>query len=174
MGKHSSAVRLAPTLPTRLDRQNLRDHHFSALRGHWAVHLPRLPARIQLLGVWIQKVSEQPAAVWWASGQVGLHSDVQAQIRFGLERAKKTGSPEIRKAWWYIFEAWETLRHDFHRGWFILKASIDRDGWTSAAVRRVRVDLSALSHGRETSWRGAKTSRKQGRCFPQRYGAAKR
>jgi SIR2-like domain len=121
--------------PTRLDRQSLRDDHFAALRGHWAVNVPRLPARLGQLGVWIQKVSHQPAAVWWASGQVGLHPDIQAQIRFGLERAKKTGSPEIRKAWRYIFEAWETPKNDFNRGWYQLKASIDLDGWTNAAVR---------------------------------------
>jgi hypothetical protein len=124
-------------VPTRFDRQNLRDDHFAALRGHWAVHVPSLPARIGQLGVWIQKVSHQPAAVWWASGQVGLHPDIQAQVRFGLERAKKTSSPEIRKAWRYIFEAWETPRGDFHQGWFRLKASIDLDGWTNAAVREL-------------------------------------
>jgi hypothetical protein len=122
---------------TRLDRQNLRDHHFSALRGHGAVNVPGLPPRLAQLGAWIGKVANQAGAVWWASGQVGLHSDIQAQIRFGLERAKKTSSPEIRKAWRYIFEAWERPRNDYDRGWYELKASIDLDGWTNAAVREL-------------------------------------
>jgi hypothetical protein len=74
--------------------------------------------------------------MWFkASGQVGLHPDIQAEIRFGLERAKTTVLPEIRKAWRYIFEVWETPRNDFDRGWYQLKASIDLDGWTNAAVR---------------------------------------
>jgi hypothetical protein len=31
---------------------------------------------------------------------------------------------------------WETLKPDVNRGWYQLKASIDLDGWTNAAVRR--------------------------------------
>ncbi len=122
---------------TRLDRQNLRDDNFAALRGHWATHVPRLPARLAQLGVWISKVSNQPAAVWWASGQVGIHPDIQFDIRFVLERAKKSYSPEIRQAWHYIFEAWETQKNDFNRDWYELKASIDLDGWSNAAVRKL-------------------------------------
>jgi hypothetical protein len=123
--------------PTRLDRQNLRDHHFAALRGHLAVNVSGLPARLGQVGAWIGKVSNQAVAVWWASGQGGLHPDIQAQIRFGLERAKMTSSPEIRKAWRYLFEAWERPRTDYDRGWYELKASIDLDGWTNAAVREL-------------------------------------
>ena len=119
----------------RLDRQNLRHQHFSALRGLWAVNIPSLPPRLAQLGAWIAKVSNQVGAVWWASGQDGLHPDIQAQIRFELERAKRTCSPEIRKAWRYIFEVWETPRNGFDGSWHELKASIDLDGWTNAAVR---------------------------------------
>ena len=122
---------------TRLDRQNLRDQHFSALRGPRALNVPALSPRLAQLSAWIEKVSNQPAAVWWASGQGGLHSDIQARIRFGLERAKRTCSPEIRKAWRHIFEAWEKPRNDYDRGWYELKASIDLDGWTNAVVREL-------------------------------------
>lgn len=101
------------------------------------MNVPGLPPRLAQLGAWIGKVANQAGAVWWASGQVGLHPDIQAQIRFGLERAKKTSSPEIRKAWRYIFEAWERPRNDYDRGWYELKASIDLDGWTNAAVREL-------------------------------------
>ena len=120
---------------TRLDRQKLQDENFAALRGHWAVNVPRLPPRLWQLGIWISKVSNQPAAVWWASGQLGIHSDLQDQIRFELERTKKDCSPEVRQAWCYIFEAWGIQKNDFHRQWYQLKASINVDGWTYAAIR---------------------------------------
>jgi hypothetical protein len=122
---------------TRLDRQNLRDEHFAGLRGHWATHVPRLPSRLAQLGVWICRVSNQPAAVWWASGQTGIHPDIQFDIQFHLARAKEPCSPEIRKAWRYIFEAWETQESTFNRDWFNLKDSIRLDGWSNAAVREL-------------------------------------
>lgn len=122
---------------TRLDRQNLRDDNFAALRGHWANHVPRLPTRLAQLGVWLCKVSNQPAAVWWASGQVGIHPDIQLDLRFHLERGKTTCSPEIRQAWRYIFEAWETQVNNFNRDWYPLKASIELDGWTDTGVRQL-------------------------------------
>ena len=122
---------------TRLDRQNLGDDSFASLRGHWATHVPRLPARLAQLGVWLSRVSNQTAAVWWASGQVGIHLDVQFDLRFQLDRLKATCSPEIRRAWRYILEAWETQTANFNRDWYALKAWIELDGWTNAAVRQL-------------------------------------
>ncbi len=122
---------------THLDRQNLHDDNFAALKGHWATNVPRLPARLAQLGVWLCKVSNQPAAVWWASGQVGIHPNVQFDLRFQLERLKTTCSPEIRRAWRCIFEAWETQANNFNRDWYALKASTELDGWTNAAIRQL-------------------------------------
>lgn len=119
---------------TRLDHQDLGDDDFATLKGHWSMNVPRLPPRLRYLGAWISKVSAQPATIWWASGQVGIHPDIQDQIRLELERLK-TGFAEIRKAWRYIFEAWKIQKKDFHPDWYDLKASIDIDGWTNAAIR---------------------------------------
>ena len=120
---------------TRLDRHKLQDDNFAALKGHWAVNVPRLPARLWQVGIWISKISNQPAAVWWASSQTGIHPDLQDQIRLELERTPKECSPEVRQAWRNIFEAWGTQRNDFHLEWYRLKAWIDLDGWTDAAIR---------------------------------------
>jgi hypothetical protein len=122
---------------TRLDRESLGEHNSPALRGHWSTHVPRMPARLLQLGVWIAKVSNQPAAVWWAAGQVGIHPDIQFDIRFQLERAKMTSSSDIRQTWRYIFEAWETQRSNSNRDWHELKAFVDLDGWTNATVRKL-------------------------------------
>jgi hypothetical protein len=122
---------------TRLDRQNLRDDNFPVLKGHGATHVPRLPSRLSQLRVWICRVSNQPAAVWWASGQLGIHLDIQFDIRFQLEHAKITCLAEVRKAWRYIFEAWRTQKNNVNRDWHELKASISLDGWSNAAVRQL-------------------------------------
>ncbi len=135
---------------TRLDRQNLQDDNFAALRGHWATHVPRLPSRLRQLGVWICKVSNQPAAVWWASGQIGIHPNIQFDLQFHLARAKEPCSAKIRQAWHYIFEAWETQESNFNRDWFALKDSIRLDGWSNATVRELahihRPYLTAARH----------------------------
>ncbi len=122
---------------TRLDRQNLRDDSFAALRGHWASHVPRLPSRLAQLGIWIAKVSNQPATVWWASGQSGIHPDIQFDIQFHLELGKIPCSTPVRQAWRYIFEAWDDQKSKFNLDLHELKAAVGLDGWTNAAVRKL-------------------------------------
>ncbi len=137
---------------TRHDRQNLQNNSLPALSGHWSIHLPKLPARLKELGVWICRVANQPAAVWWASGRAGIHPDIQFDIRFQLERRKVTSSPAVRKAWRYIFEAWKTQNNNFNRDWHELKASIDLDGWTTAAIRQLAlIHRPYLTVGRDRS-----------------------
>ena len=141
---------------TRLDRQNLRDRNSAALRGHWAANVGTLPARQREVAIWLTKVSHQAAAVWWASGQIGIHPSIQAQIRFELERRKKTSLPEIRKAWRYIFETWEAQNSELKRDWYDLKASIDLDGWTAAAVRELALTHRSFLTAERPYWGGPK------------------
>ena len=141
---------------TRLDHKNLEDDSFAALRGHWAVNVPRLPVRLWLLGVWISRISNQPAAVWWASSQAGIHSNLQDQIRFRLERTKGACSPDAWEAWRYIFEAWKKLGKDVYREWYQLKASIDLDGWTNAAIREFALINRPYLRVEKPSWGGPK------------------
>ncbi len=120
----------------RLDRQEFQHIDFSAIRGHWATNVPRLPARLAQIGVWICKVADQPTTAWWAAHENGLHPSIQARIRWDLERSNNEFSSVIRLAWRYLFEAWEEMPQDFHRDWYELKPVIDKDGWDRAAVRR--------------------------------------
>jgi len=123
---------------TRLDRQDLRDGNLAAFRGRYALNVSNLLGRQWQLANWLSKVSHEPSAVWWASHQRGLHPDIQAQIRFHLERPGKTIPTEIRKAWRYLFEAWQTRNDDnSRRDWYDLKACVDLDGWTEAEVREL-------------------------------------
>lgn len=120
----------------RLDRQNLRDDSFSAIRGRWATNVPRLPSRLSEIGTWIMKVAGQPASAWWAASQFGLHPDIQESIQWHLERSQRDVGSVTRQAWRYLFEAWEKNRGDFYREWYKLEAAIEKDGWNSAVVRK--------------------------------------
>ena len=119
----------------RLDRQNLRDNSFSAIRGHLAINVPSLPPRLSEIGEWIIKVAGQPASVWWAASQFGLHPEIQKRIRWQLERSQGSVGSATRQAWRYLFEAWKENRGGYHRDWYELKALIDKDGWNSAVIR---------------------------------------
>lgn len=121
---------------TRLDLENLQDHNYSALRGHFSVNTPTLPKRLRQLGHWIVAVAHQPAAVWWATHQAGLHPEIQSRILTELERRKQRSVHSVRRSWRYLFEAWRAQRNDSH-DWYKLKAAIDLDGWSDAAIREI-------------------------------------
>lgn len=119
-----------------LDRQNLSDESFPAVRGHYATHIPRLPKRLGCLGRWIANVANQPAAVWWAARQDSLHPGIRHCIERGLDRLHEVIDPVILKAWRYLLEARERIDDQPRREWYDLKREIDRDGWAPAAIRR--------------------------------------
>ena len=138
------------------DLKSLRDDNFATLNWPSSVKMPKLPDRLWQLSGWIARVANQPAAVWWASTQAGIHPDLQALIRLELERAKTECSAEVRQAWRYIFEGRRAQSEDFYDEWYHLKTLIDLEGWTDAAVRQLAViSRPYLGIGRP-SWGGPK------------------
>jgi hypothetical protein len=122
----------------RLDRTALSNDNLSSLHGHWAAHSPRLAARIGQLSIWIRKVCDQPAAVWWAVHQSSLHSELQDQIKWELNRGERIIRPQIRKAWRFLFEVWQHPEDEAHHiGWYNLKSTIETEGWSSSVVRQL-------------------------------------
>ncbi|WP_130230509.1 SIR2 family protein [Bradyrhizobium sp. Leo121] len=120
---------------TRPDRQNLGEDQVSALRGHWAVNAPRLAARVGYLGRWLQRVAHQPAAVWWAASQKGLHPDIQRQIESKIGDANDESSSAVRAAWRYLIDTWKHAGSEHSEDWYHLLEIIKLDGWDAAAVR---------------------------------------
>jgi SIR2-like protein len=118
----------------RQDRQNLREDQVPTLRGHWAINQPSLAARVAHLGQWLQRIAHQPAAVWWAASQGGIHPDIQRQIEFGII-GKTASSSAVREAWRYLIGSWKNRHHEFSRDYFQLLDSVKVDGWNAAAVR---------------------------------------
>jgi len=123
-------------LLTRADRQDLQEDQVSSLRGHWAVHAPRLSPRVAHLGHWLQRVAHQPTAIWWAASQQGIHPDIQRQIEYSMERSDNASSPVTRKAWRYLIRFWRTGHdEDYSPDYFQLLAAIKLDGWSPEIVR---------------------------------------
>ncbi len=119
-----------------LDRQDLSDESFPAVRGHYATHIPQLPKRLACLGTWIADVANQPAAVWWGARQEFLHPSIRHRIEWRLDRFHGEMDAAILEAWRYLLEARERIDDESKRQWYDLKREIDRDGWGLAAVRR--------------------------------------
>ena len=121
---------------TRLDRLGLKEDQVSAARGHWAINVPHLIPRLSQIGDWIARVFNQPAAVWWASSQSGLHPDIQQQILINLHTQPADVPAEIRKAWRLVIKSWRSKREDIYGSWFGLSAEIKVAGWSEDTVRR--------------------------------------
>ena len=118
------------------DRNNLKDDYFSSLRGHWASSISRLPSRLDEIGTWISNVGSQAAAVWWSARQQGLHPDITNRIRWQLERSSQIISPELYKAWCYLFEYWEQDKTVINRDWHELSAQAKKSGWNPLILRK--------------------------------------
>nr|WP_261328993.1 SIR2 family protein [Rhizobium leguminosarum] len=121
---------------SKIDRLSLRDENMSSLRGHWAENIPLLSARLHQLGVWIAKISNQAAAVWWAARQGALHPDLSQKINWQLERGNDADASEvIRTAWRFLFDYWRQRHENFHHEWFQLDDDVEKNGWNLTIVR---------------------------------------
>ncbi|WP_262730906.1 SIR2 family protein [Alloalcanivorax marinus] len=136
-----------------LDRSPIRDENFAAFRGHRSNHPPRLVPRIGQLAIWLGKVCDQPAAVWWAAHQPSLHQSIQEHISWELELSNRLIDKDIRNAWRSLFEAWEDAE-DFHRDWYALLAVIKADGWNSPVIRRLGEVLRPRIYAEPNFWGG--------------------
>lgn len=120
----------------RRDRLELRDDHITPLRGGAALVAGRLPDRINNLGLWVGKVSNQNAAVWWGARQLGLHEGIQGQIRWRLERGDVECAPHILQAWHYLFEHWRAGQDEDRLDWYRFADEIKVVGWSKTTIRK--------------------------------------
>lgn len=107
-----------------------------ALRGAGSSKASELPRRLAEIGAWIARVADQPTSVWWAAHQTGLHPYIRFRILWELKRSTNNVSSAVRRAWQYLFEAWEEKQEDFQFDPYDLHSMIIRDGWSRAAVRK--------------------------------------
>ena len=123
-------------LLNRRDRAELRDVHVTLLRGETSLKPGLLPDRIDLLGLWIAKVSQQSAAVWWGARQNGLHERIQQSIRLTLERGEPKCEPHILQSWLYLFEHWRSASDDDRLDWYRFAEELKVVGWSKSTIRK--------------------------------------
>ena len=118
----------------RRDRLEFPGDHISPLRGGPSLIAGMLPGRINLLGEWIGKISNQPDAVWWGARQSGLHVEIQRRISRNLSSSAKY-EPIIRQAWRFMFEHWRVKRDEEHYSWSDFRDEVASDGWNKKTIR---------------------------------------
>ncbi len=120
----------------RRDWLELGDEHITPMRGSQSLYARQLPDRIAKLGLWIGKVSNQNAAVWWGARQSGLHPAIQQIIRLNLEKGEADYAPHIFQAWHYLFEHWRSGREEARSDWHRFANEIGILGWNKTTVRK--------------------------------------
>lgn len=125
------------------ERKNRQEQNFSVFSGYYSINPARLPPRLTQLAIWIGKVADQPAAVWWAGKQLGLHPEIRQQLQREISHGSKSIAPVIRQAWRYLFEVWlqdsganRSSFIDIPRELYDLKAILNKDGWSSQMLRQ--------------------------------------
>ena len=96
-----------------------------------------LPPRLVSLSVWLARVAHQPAVLWWAAHQVGLHPHPRGLIEIALRRDPDRFTDPIKKGWRLLFASWDDWRPDPDQASFQLRDQIKHEGWSESIVREV-------------------------------------
>jgi hypothetical protein len=116
----------------------------AGIRGNWSNAIAPLTVRLESIARWFMRVCGQPAALWWASGQKGLHPIALRAVEFELENRHSTLSPTARLAWRYFFDAWRRPWRTDIAGLYALKERLAREGWSLSARREFVGSLRPL------------------------------
>ncbi len=106
------------------------------LRGHHKVHITEFPSRLKHLAIWLSGVCDEPAAIWWAANQQGLHPALIEVIRWALENRERKQNSDADAAWGSLFEAWREIAENDHGPLFAIQREITKHGWTDGNLRR--------------------------------------
>jgi hypothetical protein len=119
-------------IPNDADLQGLSPARVGGLRGINSMEAPQLPPRLGWLSTWLAQVSDQPAAVWWAANQRGLHPDLQYRIRRRLQQLADASSV-VEGAWRHLLRCWNE-KEGGDIVWMELEVEVGRSGWSPATI----------------------------------------
>jgi hypothetical protein len=117
-------------------RQDQSPTNDSQRRGNWFRRESCLSDRQIQLGLWLSRVADQPACVWWAVRQVWLHPSICRVINLEISRDKIEINSVIRAAWRYLIDYWSEGRMFFDSEWYSLQSDIKKHGWDDIYLRR--------------------------------------
>ncbi|TCH96586.1 hypothetical protein EJV46_18530 [Roseococcus sp. SYP-B2431] len=98
-----------------------------SLRGPASRLPPRLSVRLWRLARWFGRVVSDPVALWWASGEKALHSDLVFFARDALLRGEVPS--DIRTAWRLLLVSLDE-QSQYERDRFELRRVIKAEGWS--------------------------------------------
>ena len=125
---------------TEADRKRLHVDGVGQLRGRGAGAPSRLPTRLWHLGMFLIRVADQPAALWWAAHQSGLHPDVVHHLEWSIRQQPGRFSPLILRGWRVLLASWRQRAPDPNSLRYELEALVQQEGWSTKLARAV-VDM---------------------------------
>lgn len=114
--------------PTIADHIGARSVGFRSLNAE-------LPTRFVSLSMWLGRVCDQPAAIWWAAGQRTLHPRLIERLEFHVSRCDRPLSLVARTAWRYVLTSRRGHDDAYCSMVYAVKERIEREGWTPLTRR---------------------------------------
>ncbi|MBY5529702.1 SIR2 family protein [Rhizobium leguminosarum] len=105
--------------------------------GDWAAQAGPLPTRIELLAVWLARVSHQSDAFAWAVRQRDLHPRAKTLLASALDHDAERFPEEIARGWRYLLRSWSDRRVSADQVALAISAEAKKLGWTDDLVRRL-------------------------------------
>ena len=116
-------------------------HYLFGLRGDSRQMIAPIPERLVSLARWIARVSKEPAAIWWAAGQSGIHPVLRQNIERALSKSGTPTDTKTREIWRLILEAWQQVDGGDFEGLYRLGERIKKEGWTFSTRRALALHL---------------------------------
>ena len=129
---------------TAKDASGIDENRYPHFLGATSDMVPTLSRRMRYLGSWLATVAIQPAALWWAAHQPGLHPEIQHKIKRNISSNEHNAGKDIVRYWSYLFETWEYDKLKIDIELIDLGSSIKRKGWNSHICRKY-IDLAKPS-----------------------------
>jgi len=121
--------------------------------GDSAAQANPLPTRIDLLAIWLMRISHQREAFAWAVRQRDLHPRAKTLLASALQHDAERFPEEIARGWRYLLRVWADHREPADRAAFTISSEAGKLGWTDDLVRRLvdtrrpRLEVEAPSGG---------------------------
>lgn len=118
-----------------IDCANLLSESVAQLCGVHADVAANPPPRLWQLGMWLVRVSHQPAALWWAAKQGRLHPLIQQRIEWALRHDAARYTSAVRDGWRILLASWQQKAFDRDYNRYDIEAKTKLEGWTPSLVR---------------------------------------
>jgi hypothetical protein len=123
-----------------MDCANLSPESIAQLCGVHAGAATNLPPRLWHLGIWLVRISHQPAALWWAANQAQLHPHIQERIEWSLRQNATRYTSAVRDGWRILLASWKQKVFDRDSYRYQLEDKTKQEGWSASSVREA-IDL---------------------------------